>query len=105
MPRIAMHGIIVPTHGEALYEIDRKIFSVAAEGQQKMDSGGSFADINVTIDFIKTLLQRRDTVINEFRKECKALGVNPGKLYPRRETEDVDRGMAEEERGLSEGAG
>lgn len=81
MPRITDHGVIVPTPGETLRALDKQIFSVAAEGMEKLEAGWELGDINVTIEFMRTLLRRRDVVLVELKKESKEQGVNPGELY------------------------
>ena len=93
MPRTTMHGLKVPTHGEALRALDAKIASLGVELAGRLEAGEGFAEINVTIGFMKRLMLRRDSVLMELRKESRKLKIHPGKLYEMGSVEDVDRGL------------
>lgn len=52
-----------------LKEIDEQIFRVAQEGSEKIRQRATVGEINADMDFLRTLMRRRDVMLNEARKE------------------------------------
>ena len=66
-----------------LMEINKTILRVSLEGCERIRKMEQAHEINVTVDFLRTLWRRRDIIINELRKA----GVSEAELIRRMEEE------------------
>lgn len=55
---------------ERLMEIDRVILETSQQGCELLRLQAPVSEVDVLVDFLRTLYQRRDVILFELRKQC-----------------------------------
>lgn len=53
---------------ERLADVDRVILETCKRGCELIESGASVSDVDVQVDFMRHLYQRRDLILNELKR-------------------------------------
>lgn len=62
---------------QRLAEVDRLIMNVSGEGCAKIRRGAPASEIDVDVNFLRTLYRRRDVILHELKKA----GVSENEAY------------------------
>lgn len=62
---------------QRLAEVDRLILNVSEEGCAKIRRGAAVSEIDVDVNFLRTLYRRRDVILHELKKA----GISESEAY------------------------